>query len=202
MKLYYSTGSPFVRKVMVAALELGLGDRIERVLATPSPLRVTPDLATHSPLMKIPILVTDDGLGLFDSRLVCEYLDSLHTGTKLVPSGPERWHVLRLQAMADGLLDAAILCRYETTMRPEDKRWPEWIAGQTGKAHQALDAMAKEPALRYPGVNLGQIAAACALGWIDFRRPVGDVRPKWPELYAWHDQFATRASMQATAPKA
>src|SRR6185437_4887670 len=125
MKLRHNPSSPYVRKVMVVAHELGLAGRIELLSTAVSPVETNATLAAENPLMKIPALTTDDGQVLFDSPVICEYLDSV-AGGKLFPAvGPARWTALRQQALGDGILDALILCRYETT-RPEDKRWTGW----------------------------------------------------------------------------
>ena len=203
MKLFYSPTSPYVRKVSVLAIETGLDARITRERIAVSPLKPDPALSLENPLVKIPTLVSDEGEALYDSAVICAYLDTLHAGAPLIPrSGPERWRVLRLQALADGLLDAAVLCKFEVSARPEEKRSAEWVAGQTAKAVQALDWAANEPALWYRPVNLGQIALACALGWLEFRQPIGEIRAGRADLFAWYDEFAKRPSMQATLPPA
>lgn len=202
MKLFYSAGSPYTRKVLVAAMELGLRDRIELVPVQLSPIKVNESLAAHNPLMKIPTLVVNGEESLFDSRVICEYLDNLSEGPRLVPQDARRrWPVLRLQALADGLLDAAVLCRFENGLRPEEKRWPDWVEGQSDKVKLALDALDQSPMLREQTLNLGQIAVACAIGWLEFRQPVGDIRASRPRLFAWYDEFAQRPSMVVTVPK-
>lgn len=202
MKLYFSGASPYVRKVMVAAIETGLDKKIESMPTTVVPVKPNAELARDNPLMKVPTLVTDGGEALFDSRVICEYLDSLHDGRKLVPaSGGERWRVLRLQALGDGILDAGIITRYELAIRPQEKQWSDWIAGQTKKITQGLDLAESESAQLAGPINLGQIAIACAIGWLEFRKPVGDIRAGRPKLFKWYDEFVKRPSMQATAPK-
>lgn len=202
MKLYYSGASPYVRKVMVTAIETGLDKRIEPVPANVMPHKPNADIARDNPLMKVPTLVADGGEVLYDSRVICEYLDSLHDGRKLIPAGGgERWRILRLQALGDGILDAGLLARYETFLRPENLRWNEWVAGQSTKVTQGLDAIEAEAELLSGPVNLGQIAVACAIGWLEFRKPVGDIRPGRPKLFKWYDAFVQRPSMQATLPK-
>lgn len=201
MKLYFSAASPYVRKVIVSAIETGLDKKIERMPTKVVPVEPNLDLARDNPLMKVPTLVTDGGEALFDSRVVCEYLDSLHDGRKLIPaSGGERWRVLRLQALGDGILDAGIITRYELAIRPKEKQWSDWIAGQSKKITQGLD-LAENENLGGP-INLGQIAIACAIGWLEFRKPIGDVRAGRPKLFTWYDEFAKRPSMQATVPHA
>ena len=201
MKLFFHPSSPYVRKVLVLASEVGLYERIEKLRITFTPVNPNRQLAAFNPLNKVPALITDGGEALYDSRVVCEYLDSIHAGPKMIPAqGKQRWAVLRLQALADGLLDAAALCRYERNVRPPEKQWTGWIEGQTTKAVQALDVAEQEIDRLASAVDLGQIALACALGWIEFREIFGDIRSARPKLYAWHDAFAARPSMRATAP--
>ena len=200
MKLHYSQTSPFARKVMVVAHERGLADRIELMPATTSPVEPSADIARDNPLAKIPSLVLDDGTTLYDSGVIAEYLDSL-AGAKLFPhSGSQRWAALRQQALADGLLDAAVLIRYERVLRPEDKRWSDWIDGQFGKIMRALDAFDREAANLEKTVTIGTISVACALGYLDFR--FGDLnwRASRPRLTSFHVKFGERSSMQATRP--
>ncbi len=201
MQLYHSPTSPYVRKVMVLLHETGLLDRVSLTPATVTPITNDATVAAHNPLTKVPTLTLDDGTDLFDSRVICEYLDTLHHGTPMIPDGGEaRWRVLRVQATADGLLDAALLTRYETFMRPEDKRWPEWIEGQTGKFQRAVDKLESEAKFFTQAVTLAEIATACALGYLDFRfahLPWRDSHPKLAEFMA---AFSQRPSMEATKP--
>src|ERR1700690_3555295 len=132
MKIFYSATSPYVRKCLVAAHELGLRERIELVAAAPHPVNRDQSVVARNPLGKIPTLITDDGIVLYDSRVVCEYLDTL-AGGKLFPAGGARWTALVEQSLGDGMLDAAVLARYETFTRPETLRWPEWTSGQLDK---------------------------------------------------------------------
>jgi glutathione S-transferase len=201
VKLFSTDTSPYVRKVLVAARELGLGDRIEKVLLRPSPLEASPALSVHNPLNKIPALVGDDGTALYDSPVICEYLDSLHSGRKLVPeTGPRRFDVLRRQALCDGMLEAGVLVYYELATRPKELHWAPWLDGQRQKARQALDALEVEvPAFGHE-IDLGQICAGVALGWLEFRKPLGDIRPGRPALFAWYEVFRKRPSMAATEP--
>jgi glutathione S-transferase len=203
MKLFHTSTSPFVRKVMVAAHELGLAARIQTVNLRPSPLATDPTLSRENPLSKIPVLVLDDGTPLFDSRVICEYFDTLHDGAKLVPAaGPERWRVLRTQALADGMLEAGIQIFYERAQRPKELQWQPWLDGQAAKIRQALDALdAETPHLRGP-LDLGQIAVAGAIGWLAFREVLPDLRDGRASLFAWYDEFRERPSMKASEPKA
>ena len=203
MRLYHTPTSPFVRKVMVVAHELGLAPKIETVFLRPTPLKADETLSKDNPLSKIPALVLDDGTSLYDSAVICEYLDSLHTGAKMIPpSGMERWHALRRQALCDGILEAGVIAFYERSMRPKELQWDSWIDGQTQKALQGLDALEREAAKFDDGVDIGRVCAAAMLGWLEFRKPFGDLRPNRPKLFAWYDRFAQRASMVATTPHA
>lgn len=200
MKLLYSPASPYVRKVMVVAHETGLTDRIELVPSAVAPTLVNPDVAAENPLVKVPTLVIEGGQSLFDSRVITEYLDTLHGGARLFPAdGPARWTALRRQAMADGLLDAALLIRYEHILRPEPQRWQAWTDGQFRKVRQALASLAAEDF--GAELTVGEIAAGCALGYLDFRFPEEDWRTAHPALDAWYAKLAERPSFVATVPK-
>ena len=200
MKLYFTPTSPFVRKVMVCAHERGVASRIETVLLRPSPLKADPALSVDNPLSKIPVLVTDAGESIYDSSVICEYLDTLGEAPPLTaPSGPARFRTLKLQALADGILEAGVSIFYERTLRPETLRWEVGITGQTEKALQALDALEAQAAT-FATVDLGQICVAVTLGWLEFRGPLGEVRTGRSALFAWYDAFCQRASMQQTMP--
>jgi glutathione S-transferase len=203
MKLYFAALSPFVRKVRVAAMELGLDKKIELVTVASTPVAMNADLAKVNPLGKLPALVADDGDLLFDSAVIVEYLDALAGGGKIIPAkGADRWRVKRTEALADGMADAAILMRYETAMRPADKQWPDWIAGQKKKVTQALDALEGQSWAFDDNVDAGKIAVGCALGYLDLR--FGDLgwRRKCETLGRWYDGFAKRPSMETTKPPA
>jgi len=199
MKLRFSPTSPYVRKVCVVASEHGLVDRIERIPTnTQDPAN---DLSETNPLGKVPTLVLDDGTALYDSPVICEYLDSLHDGTPLIPAaGPARWTALRQQALADGILDAAILRMLETQRRPEPLRWDTWIKLQRGKAAKCLDALERDVKDLAGALTLGQIAVGCALGYLDLRFAADSWRDGRPNLTAWYESFAQRPSMQDSAP--
>jgi glutathione S-transferase len=203
MKLYYTPTSPFVRKVLIAAHELGLAERVETTLLRPSPLAPNAELSGANPLSKIPALILDDGTGLYDSRVICEYLETLRAPgvPALVPaSGPERFRTLRLQALCDGVLEAGILVFYERAMRPPALHWEDWLAGQTQKVLQGLDALERECAHFGDDVDLAQVAAGATIGWLEFRNVCGDLRSSRPRLFAWYERFSARPSMRATVP--
>lgn len=202
MKLYYGKLSPFVRKVMVLAHEKNLVSKLELVPVTLTPTEPDRNLMRVNPLGKIPTLVLDDGSVLIDSPVVCEYLDGLGDGPKLVPaSGPARFHTLSLNALGDGVLHAGTNVRVEG-LRPAGPQWEPWIAAQQLKVGNALDALNAGAFVPSNAViTLGEIAVGCALGWLDFRMSQFDWRSSRPSLAAWYAAFSVRPSMQATAPK-
>lgn len=197
MKFFYQTHSPYARQVLVLALETGLAERLEVAHHETSPTVRNEAVFAVNPLGKVPVLVLDDGLALFDSAVICDYLDVLHGGNRLVPpSGRERVLALRLQAVAHGITDAGSWVRQETVRRPAPYRFPAMRDGQTQKLIAAYDFLEREPALDGP-IHIGQIALACALSWIEFRHLPG-FRDGRPRLAAWYDRFCRRPSMLAT----
>ena len=201
MKLRFSPASPFVRKVTVVALETGLDKRIERVPASVAPTKPNPDVQKDNPLMKVPALALDGGETLYDSPVICEYLDSLHGGAKMFPaSGAARWTALRRQALGDGILDAAVLTRYES-IRPDQHKWQDWMDGQMGKVRAALAAFETEADALGSTVDIGTITLGCALGYLDFRFADMGWRKSHPKLARWYEGFAARPSMKATVPQ-
>jgi len=200
MKLYYSPGSPFARKVRIVALETRLDKKIEMVNVALSPVAPNADVDKHNPVGKIPVLSVK-GIDLFDSPVICEYLDNQHKGRKLLArKGRDRWVALRQQAMADGLMDAAILARYEGALRPDDKRWGDWSQGQMKKINGVLDQLEAETKALKGKPTLGSISVACALGYLDFRFAANDWRSKHPKLAKWFNSFSKTPSVKATVP--
>ena len=200
MRLYYSPTSPYARKVRVLAIETGLDKKIELVNVALTPIAPNSDVDKHNPIGKVPALSVK-GMDLFDSPVICEYLDNQHKGRKLFPrKGRERWMALRQQAMGDGLLDAALLARYEGFLRPEGKRWLEWTEGQMRKIDGVLDQLEAEAKSLKGKPNIGNIAVACALGYLDFRFADHDWRAKHPRLAKWYASFGKLPSMKATVP--
>ncbi|SEB23695.1 glutathione S-transferase family protein [Variovorax sp. YR216] len=195
-----SPASPFGRKVRMAIDAVGLTHDVRIVAAdTTDP---ADDLRQQNPLGKIPTLLLENGEALFDSRVIVEYLDALDGRGILVPHGTERRiAVLRQQALADGLLDAALLQVYERRFRPETHQLASWVAHQQGKVERALDALsARLPDAFAPGPNIGEIATAAALGYLDFRFE-GQWRATHPLLVQWLGDFARRVPMfDRTAP--
>ena len=200
MQLIYAAASPFARKVRVLAAETGLLDQIELLDTAVLPTTLNERVNALNPLGKIPVLLTDDDETLYDSRVICEYLDTLHPGAKLLPSGASRWQVLRLAALADGLMDAALLARYERGVRPAELQWAAWLDGQLGKVQRSLAELERQVERLQGPLDLGQIGVACALGYLDFRFADLDWRAAYPGLAAFQQTFAQRASMLASAP--
>jgi glutathione S-transferase len=201
MRLWCNPASPFARKVRIVARETGLAARIEEVSILVSPVNPHAELAAENPLVKIPALATDLGT-LYDSAVICEYLDTLHEATPLFPgSGPLRWDALRLQALGDGILEAAVSMRYEQAVRPQALQWSEWIDGQLGKVRGGLQALARECPTWKNRFGIGQLTAACVLGYLDFRFPDEPWRKACPALEQWYATVSQRPSMKDTAPK-
>jgi glutathione S-transferase len=199
MKLRYSATSPYARKVLATAIETGLDGRVERVATDPwSP---ETDLPASNPLGKVPALVLEDGTVLFDSRVICEYLDSLHDGARLYPqSGDARWRALRLTAIGDGICDAAVN-RLLDGRRPENLQSAEWQARQKRAMARACDLLEAEAGSLDGPVTIGQLSVACALGYLDLRFDADQWREGRPALTAWFEAFAQRPSIATTKPQ-
>ena len=202
MKLYYSATSPYVRKVMALAIETGQRDALHLIETTLSPVSPNAALNADNPIGKVPALVLDDGSVLYDSPVICEYLDTLHTGPRWFPDGPERWDALRRQALADGILDAAVISRYEAALRPEALRWDDWLSGQQQKIIRALDQLEQTCGQWGERLDIGTLTIACALGYLDFRFADLDWRSEHPQLSAWFAGFSQRPSIVSTVPTA
>jgi glutathione S-transferase len=200
MILRSSPPSPFGRKVKIVASILGLLDRI-RIEPTDTN---DPDgtLKKQNPLAKIPTLVLEDGFCLYDSHVIAEYLDSLHDGEKLFPAGKARWPALRLAALADGLMEAALLLVYEKRIRPEATWNAQWIGMQQQKIDTTIDHLEAEQKKLGARPDIGEISLACALGYLDLRHQ-GKWRLGHPRLVAWLDDFAAKVpAFEATRVKA
>ncbi len=201
MKLYHSTTSPFVRKINVLLAESGLASRVTLEPVSGNPLNPGTLPVHDNPLGKVPALVLDDGRVLYDSRVICRYLDTL-AGGRFYPQGEALWDVLVLEALADGMMDAGVLMAYEVRVRPEASRSPEWIDAQWAKIARALDALeAQSLGLLNGPLTMGQIAVGAALGYLDLRQAARDWRHGHPGLAAWEAGFAARPAMVATRPQ-
>jgi glutathione S-transferase len=192
-------GSPYGRKARIAVSILGLDGKVK--IEPASTQDSTDPLREQNPLGKVPVLLRDDGSTLFDSPVILEYLDMLAGGGRILPKEMEpRLEALRLEALADGILDASILVVYEGRYRPPEKLVQKWVDMQTSKVTRALAALESAPPGLDPTPNVGQITLACALGYRDFRFP-GTWRQDHPRLVAWLDAFAKHVpAYEATSP--
>ena len=194
MKLAYSPASPYVRKVTACAIKRGL--QIERLKIGTT----DPELLKYNALSKVPTLITDDGTCLFDSPVICEYLDSVGSAPKLFPpAGPARWKALTQEALADGILDATQPRRREVAL-PQDEGRKSYIALQQGKVSRALDEFEKQAASLGDLDTIGEITIGCALGYLDFRYANEPWRPGHPKLEAWYAKVAKLPPLAETVP--
>lgn len=197
MKLYISTASPYARKCRIVAREQGLAGRVEEIVA--DPYANDPALLAANPVVQVPTLIAEDGLPLNDSPVICEYLDALGTGPRLLPEGgPERLRVRRLETLANGALEMGVKLVLEKR-RPEHERSPMWIARWTENMARALDAL-EAADLQPDDLNVGTITAAAAATWIGFRHPDLDWAGGRPRLAAFTAAVERRPSFAATRP--
>jgi len=201
MKLMHGKLSPFVRKVMIAAYEKGLADQIEIVSAAVGQGKVNYDLMALNPTGKIPTLISDDGDAIFDSLVICDYLDGLAALPRMVPrDAAERTQALRLNAVADGLLVAGVLGKIEQA-RPAEKQWPEFMDAQFAKVRKCIEAIDNSVAQQGDRIDIGTVAVVCALGWLDARAPEFGWRSEHPRLAEWYAAWSERDSARRTAPQ-
>ena len=198
MKLHYSPASPYVRKVLACAIARGIDGQLERVETNPHASPAS--LLAHNPLSKVPCLVTEDGLALFDSPVICEYLDSVGDERPLFPpAGAARWRALRQQAVAAGIMDAAVGVRPEQG-RPRETARDAAMAQSKAAIERTLDALEADAPVQH--VDIGTIALACALGYLDLRFAADAWRIGRPRLAAWHEMMAALPELTRTAPPA
>ncbi len=196
MKLFYSPASPYVRKVMACAIARGIDGRIERLTSGTADYQA--QLLAANPLSKVPCLMTDDGLSLFDSPVVCEFLDTIGDALPMFPpSGGARWRALKQQAMGDGMMDACLIRRGEVG-KPMDAGREDLHAKQAAKVARSLDAL--EIYLPHKVVDIGSITIVAALGYLDFRFAAEPWRPGHPILAAWYDEMMKDRCLAETAP--
>lgn len=200
LQLYYAPTSPYIRKVMAVAHVTGLVSRIECLESAAHPVQRDARIATFNPLGKIPAARTAAGEPLYDSRVICEYLDSLGQG-KLFPTGERRWACLTRQALGDGMLDAAMLARYEGLVRHPKLQSEAWYKAQLEKIHAALDEIERQAdILEALPLEIGTLTLGCALGYLDFRFPELDWRRDHPQAERWFAKFDHQPAMAATRP--
>ncbi len=196
MKITFSNASPYVRKALACAIARGIDGQIEKWSVASTDSAIHP----FNPLGKMPTLVKDDGGALFDSPVICEYLDTIGTAAPLFPvAGPARWNALRLQALGDGILDASQPRRREIAL-PQDEGRIAYIALQQGKVARALDALEQEVSSFGKLSTIGEITVACALGYLDFRFANEPWRPGHPKLEAWYAEVVQLPAMAQTMP--
>ncbi len=196
MKITLSGASPYVRKAMACAIKRGIDKQLEGVkIGTTDPA-----LLKHNPLSKVPTLMLDDGTSLYDSRVICEYLDSIGSAPKLFPTaGPARWKALTQQALGDGILDATQPRRREIAL-PQDDGRKAYIALQQGKVKHALEVLEKDAGSLGELTTIGEIAIGCALGYLDFRYANEPWRPGHPKLEAWYAKVVKLPPLAETMP--
>lgn len=202
MTLFHAPASPFVRKVRVLLHETGQTERVALHTLNLSPVNPDAELNLGNPAGKIPALRLEDGTVLHDSRVILEYLDLQHVGNPLIPrEGAARWRRLTLASLADAIMDAAVNTRYETFLRPEEKRWDAWIEAQQDKIRRGLAQLEAEHVAELTSVfDVAAIGVACALGYIDLRMPDFGWRERQPQLAAWFAEVSQRESMLTTDP--
>ncbi|MBE9475524.1 MAG: glutathione S-transferase [Proteobacteria bacterium] len=200
MKLYSAAASPFARKVRVCLLELGIENQVEFIDAAATPVAPNDMLIMQNPLGKIPCLISDDGMALYDSRVITRYLNDCKKGA-LYPKGAKLWEALTLEATADGMMEAAVLMVYEKRFRPKEMVYDIWLEAQWDKVERALDALESgwEGHLDGP-LDMAQIAVGVVLEYLDFRHGDRDWRKGRDALAKWQAAFAKRDAMQKTQP--
>ena len=203
MKLTFSPASPFVRKVRIAAIELGLIDKIEFVPTSVAPAQANDDYSKITPLKKLPVLITDDGSVILDSYVIVEYLDELAGGGKLIPlSGPDRWKVKSDHSLLQGMLDSMLLCRYENMVRPKELKWQGWADDHWNRAWTGMARFNGKPEVLSRPLDIVQIALVCVLGYADFRYADCGWRTAYPNLDRFYQKMLERPSVKVSAPPA
>ncbi|WP_161959204.1 glutathione S-transferase family protein [Pseudomonas ovata] len=205
MTLHYNPASPYVRKVVILLHETGQFDRVQLQPTVLTPVNPSTELNHDNPAGKLPALRLADGNVIHDSRVILDYLDHQHVGNPLIPrEGSARWRRLTLASLADALLDAALLIRYETALRPQELHWPLWLDNQQGKIERTLSYFDQEAIteLSAPPFDVAAISVAAALGYLDFRQPDLNWRNSYPRLANWYFEVNQRPSMRATQPSA
>ena len=201
MKLSFSPSSPFARKVRIAAIELGLIDKIEFLPTTVVPGQPNDAYARITPQKKLPALILDNGDVILDSYVIAEYLDELAGGGKLIPaSGPARWKVKSDHSLLQGMLDSMLLCRYEKAVRPQGLQWQAWSDDHWNRAWQGMARFDKQADVLSRPLDIVQIALVCVLGYADFRFADCGWRKAYPNLDAFHEKMLVRPSVKISLP--
>jgi glutathione S-transferase len=201
MKLAFSQGSPFARKVRITAIELGLIDKIEFFTTTVAPGQPNPEYSKIYPMKKLPALILGNGDIIVDSYVIVEYLDELAGGGKLIPaSGPTRWKVKSDHSMLQAMLDSMLLCRYEKMVRPQGLQWQAWSDDHWNRAWTGMAHFENQPDMLSRPLDISQIALACVLGYADFRFADCGWRKAYPKLDAFHQKMLERPSVKISLP--
>ena len=201
MKLTYSPASPFARKVRIAAIELGLIDKIEFVPATVVPGQPNDEYSQINPVKKLPALILDNGDVILDSYVIVEYLDELAGGGKLIPaSGATRWKVKSDHSLLQGMLDSMLLCRYERMVRPKELQWKAWSDDHWNRAWSGMAHFENHPEMLARPFDISQIGLTCVLGYADFRFADCGWQKAYPKLNAFHQKMLERPSLKISVP--
>jgi glutathione S-transferase len=201
MKLFHSPASPYVRKVVVLLHELGKTDAVVLDTVATTAFATNEGLSTANPLGKLPALLRDDGVTLYDSRVITAYLNDLFDGG-LYPQGAHRWENLTLEATGDGIMDASVSMSYEKRLRPANEQSEAWVEAQWTKVSRALHVLNARWMSHLSGpLTMAHISVGCALSYLDFRHDARNWRQGNEALAAWHKDFDSRPSMQATRPE-
>ena len=202
MKLTFSPASPFARKVRIAAIELGLIDKIELAPATVAPGQANEEYSRITPLKKLPVLILGDGEVILDSYVIVEYLNELAGGDLIAGYGPKRWQQKTDHSLLDGVLDSMLLCRYEKITRPQGSQWPAWYDDHWNRAWTGLARFEQRDDVLNGRLSISQIALVCVLGYADFRFADCGWRKAYPKLDAFHQKMLQRPSIKISVPPA
>ncbi|MGY3236288.1 MULTISPECIES: glutathione S-transferase family protein [unclassified Bradyrhizobium] len=202
MKLSFSPASPFARKVRIAAIELGLIDKIEFTPATVTPGTVNEDYSKITPLKKLPVLITDDGDVILDSYVIVEYLNEMAGGSLIPDYGARRWKAKTNHSLINGMLDSMLLCRYEKMVRPQGLQWQAWSDDHWNRAWTGMARFENMPEVLNGPFDISQIGLVCVLGYADFRFADCGWRKAYPKLDAFHQKMLERPSVKISVPPA
>jgi len=200
MKLTFSPASPFARKVRIAAIELGLIDKIELVPASVTPGTANAEYQRISPLKKLPVLILGNGDVILDSYVIVEYLNEIAGGSLIPDYGPNRWKVKSDHSLMQGMLDAMLLCRYEAMVRPKELNWKPWGDDHWNRAWSGMGRFDKQTDVLARPLDIVQIALICVLGYADFRFADCGWRKAFPNLDAFHEKMLSRPSVKISVP--
>ena len=202
MKLSFSAASPFARKVRIAAIELGLIDKIEFTPATVAPGQANEDYSRITPLKKLPVLITNDGDVILDSYVIVEYLNEMAGGSLIPDYGPQRWKTKTNHSLINGMLDSMLLCRYERMVRPQGLQWQAWSDDHWNRAWTGMARFENMPDVLNGPFDISQIGLVCVLGYADFRFADCGWRKAYPKLDAFHQKMLERPSVKISVPPA